>query len=439
MIRSFRFNVILRILALLASMVGLVYAWEQKAIALGFITFGVLILLTWSLIRYVELGSRDLSRFLESIKHRDHTQRFTPDGKGYFFDAQRKAQNDIMGEFQRLRAEKEAHHVYLQTVIKHVQVALLCVGKEGEIILMNPAASELLGKPYLHNLAALGPQLAPLSEQLDQLKTGERTLLKVALKGEIAQLALACTDFKLQDEPYRLISLQNIQAELEAQEFDAWQKLIRVLTHEIMNSVTPIISLATASQEMVRDGIDEDEQQDLEQSLEVIARRSKGMQHFVQSYRNLTRIPQPVFQQAKPADICQRVALLMEPELQSRGIALTVETDDTITLNLDPQLIEQVVINLVKNAMEALAQQPSPTLNLSCKLAENGDAQIIVSDNGPGIPPEIFSQIFIPFFTTKNQGSGIGLSLSRQIMRLHKGRISVQSTEGEGTSFVLGF
>ncbi|MEZ4687044.1 MAG: PAS domain-containing protein [Bacteroidia bacterium] len=273
--RSFRLHVLLRVAGLLLAMLGLMLSWEQRIYAAMLVCGIITLALTAELIRYVERGSRDLGRFLQSIKHQDHTQRFTPDGRGPVFDAQREAQNAIMDEFKRLRAEKEANHLYLQTVIKHVQIALLCVNEQGEIVLMNPAAKELLGKPYLINLDALQPSQPELAAEMKAMEPGERSLVKMVHKGEMAQLALACTDFKLQNEPFRLISLQNIRAELEAQEFEAWQRLIRVLTHEIMNSVTPIISLAQASKAMLQDGLNAEEIQDLEQSLEVIAREAR--------------------------------------------------------------------------------------------------------------------------------------------------------------------
>ena len=256
------------------------------------------------------------------------------------------------------------------------------------------------------------------------------------------QLAVYATGFRLREQEYSLVSLHNIQSELEEQEMEAWQKLIRVLTHEIMNSITPIASLAGTVNGMLNGAgqVEDETIDDVRQALQTIQRRSEGLLRFVDTYRNLTHLPTPEFQILPVAELFDRVAQLMRPQLEEQGTSLAVEVEPrSLELTADAGQIEQVLINLLRNAAQALDGQQGGRIGLRARMDGRGRPLIEVSDDGPGIVTEALDKIFIPFFTTRQDGSGIGLSLCRQIMRLHRGTIGARSQPGEETVFALRF
>ena len=449
-VKHFRFQIILRVLLLTAGIVGFRYIWGNDEWPLTrFFYLSALIFLVVELIRYVEKTNRDLQSFLLAIKHKDFTHTFTAEKRGKSFQSLKSAFNEIIKSYQDLRAEKESHYQYLQNVIEHVSVALICYGEDGEIFLMNEAAQELLDRPYMSNIKILERVNKDLLEAVTKVETGERKLVKTLINDELLNIALSTTEFKLQGTAYKLVSLQDIRSELDEKEVDTWQKLIRVLTHEIMNSVTPIISLTKVMNTLMSDEngnrkeltqIDPLDADDMLDSIRTIESRSKGLLHFVHAYRNLTKIQKPNFDKIHTQELIKRVATLMKPELDKRHIQLECsKPDEPLFLHGDVELIEQVLINLVKNAMEVLVEQKDARIQLALSLSHDKRVLIQVRDNGPGIDKEYIDKIFIPFFTTKKNGSGIGLSLSRQIMRLHKGNISFLSEVGEGTLFTLAF
>jgi len=297
----------------------------------------------------------------------------------------------------------------------------------------------------LKNIAALEALSSALLNTLRRLKSGERALVKIEDREALLQVAVSATEFKLRDELFTLVSLQNIQSELEEKEMEAWQNLIRVLTHEIMNSVTPIASLASSINDLLPPTAGEapvslETVQDVRSAVQTIQRRSAGLLHFVDSYRNLTRIPKPNFQVFPLARLFAQVQQLMSANVRQNGIRFETHVEPAnLMLTADPELIEQVLINLLLNAMEALQEHASPRIELGARLDEGGKIIIQVKDNGPGIIAEALANIFIPFFTTKKGGSGIGLSLSRQIMRLHRGTINARSLPNVETVFTLRF
>jgi signal transduction histidine kinase len=314
--------------------------------------------------------------------------------------------------------------------------------------LINNAAKQLLKISQLKNIKALEPYSKKLVKTMFKLTAGEKALVKVDDNGELLQLAVYASQFKLRGQKFTLVSLQNIQSELEEKEMEAWQNLIRVLTHEIMNSVTPIASLASTVNDLLTDSpnqekpierIDTEIISDVRGALQTIEKRSHGLLNFVDAYRNLTRIPRPNLQIVSLSEFFSRLKKLMHSQITEGSIDLQVHIEpDNLQLAADPELIEQVLINLLLNAIEAVAKQPNPVIKIFAKLDDKGRITIQVIDNGTGISEEIAEKIFIPFFTTKKKGSGIGLSLSRQIMRMHRGSLGVLSKKGE-TIFTLKF
>lgn len=419
--------------------------WRITAILLALTAVG----LTWELYRYVTKTNRDLSNFLESIKHHDFTANFSSGGRGHSYESLKDGFNGIIQEFRKLEAEKESHYHYLQTVIEHIRVALICFDGNGEIVLMNEAAQQLLAKPYLKRIGALEKVDEQLMATIRALGPGEKELIKLLVRGELRQVAIQATEFTLMERSYKLLSLQDIRAELDGHELEAWQKLIRVLTHEIMNSITPVSTLSGVLAGMLRDAegqprqpesLNAEDIEDLNHGLSTIESRTRGLLRFVQAYRSLLAIPTPAFREVVVQEILVRLRTLLKSDLQARGIRLEMDfTGEPITITADAELLEQVLINLIKNAMEALKEKEGAVIELAVFRLKETKTHIEVRDNGPGIDPEYAEQIFVPFFTTKKDGTGIGLSLSRQIMQLHRGSISFRTAPGEGTVFILEF
>ncbi|MCE2432817.1 MAG: ATP-binding protein [Candidatus Latescibacteria bacterium] len=400
---------------------------------------------TWVLIHYVERTQRDLTRFLQAIRYEDFSQSFTGAGLGSAYNNLKDAFNEVLEAFRKTRAEREENFQYLQTIVQHVGIGLICYTPEGRIELMNTAAQRLLRKPHMRDVRELETVSKAFSETLLKLRSGDKALVKVQDEDELLQIIVYATELRMRGESFILASVQNIQTELEEQEMEAWQKLIRVLTHEIMNSITPISSLASTVRGLLPDSahassLDSDTLPDVHTALETIQSRSEGLLHFVEAYRQLTHISRPDFQIFQISELFARVVFLMQGECDKNDIALHTAIDPrTLELTADPDLIEQVLINLMRNAVEALAGRSNARMDLSAQLDGRGRVVIRVQDNGPGILEDVQERIFIPFFTTKRDGSGIGLALSRQIMRVHRGTISVQSRPEEDTVFTLRF
>lgn len=399
------------------------------------------------LVRLVTRTNDAVARFFRSVKHGDFSSVPSVGEKGASFDDLHGAFAEVMDEFRRARNRTEEHYQSLQTVVQHIGVGLLSFRQDGEVGLMNNAARKLLHTHQLANIKSLASLDPKFVDALFHLKSGGKVLVKIDHEGEALQLAVRATEYRLGEQQFTLVSLQNIGAELEEKEMEAWQNLIRVLTHEIMNSITPISSLASTANDMLSPGPAAGERQispeildDIREAVGTIERRSQGLLRFVDAYRHLTHIPQPMFRQCMIGELFSRVHSLMQSQLAEARVMLTTGVDpEGLEVSADQDLIEQVLINLIRNAIQSMLRQDVKELALSGRVDETGHVWIEVADNGPGIPREIQERIFIPFFTTKEDGSGIGLSLSRQIMRLHGGTITCRSTEGQGTTFALRF
>ncbi len=448
--RNFRLNCTIRSLLLSATFAFVSYLiWETELYATAMI-MGILALAQiWGLIGYVDRTNRDLARFLISVQYSDFTTSFPDDGKGGSHQELREAFESVLIEFRKTRGEKEQHYRYLQTVVQHVGVGLIAFDHTGQIELFNNAARRLLGASGARQLTDLAAVSQTLADKLDSIESGGRLLCKLEIQGEMMQLSLAATMFRLEQRSIKLVSLQNIANELSEREMEAWQQLVRVLTHEIMNSVTPIASLSATAGKMLsvteeRAGQPPDELPtgpdiaDLRRAVHTIERRSRGLLNFVDAYRTLTRIPKPDYQLVSVKQLLDRMQQLMSSRPDVNNVDISTEViPDSLELTADPDLIEQVLINLSTNAVQAMNGRDGSKLSLNSRLSERGRVIILVTDNGPGINGDALESVFVPFFTTKPEGSGIGLSLSRQIMRLHKGELTVASTPNDETVFTL--
>jgi two-component system nitrogen regulation sensor histidine kinase NtrY len=467
-LKYFRLQIILRIAVLTLSIHGFFFLIYQSDLYATIFIVGLFTLYwVYSLIRYVEKTNSLLSRFLLAVKHGDFSRTFTGKDLGPTFRELASLFNEVMEKIQETRSEKEEHYRYLQTILHHVGIGLITFREDGEVDLINTAAKRLLNVAGLKNVKSLRSFSEQLVETLFSLKAGEKALVKV--DSADMELMVRAAEFRLHGQHFTLVSIQNIQSELQEKEMEAWQTLIRVLTHEIMNSMTPITSMAATvidllsplqeKEERISKGIETFDWEtigDISNALRTIHKRSQGLTEFVSAYRNLTLIPKPTFKLFSIEELFSRVEHLMEVKFKEGDIMFRWEVEpQTLELTADPALIEQVLINLLLNALEAFhnggkdvgnrlacssnSRQGELRVELTAGLDEIGRVVIRVKDNGPGIVKEALGKVFIPFFTTKKRGSGIGLSLSRQIMKLHNGSISVHSDPDKETVFTLKF
>ncbi len=414
----------------------------NNSVAAAFLFIPVAIQI-YGLFHYVENTNRKLIRFLEAVRFSDFAIGFSADNKlGESFKELNKNFNEVLDAFRQARAEKEEHLQYLNTVVQHVSVGLVAFDPEGNVELINNAACRLLGVYRLRHLSELQKNHPELMLLVQKPHSRDNTLYNGP---QDQQLAVHTTIIRMRGKIIKLVSLQNIQSELQQKELEAWQNLTRVLRHEIMNSITPIASLIATMNDIVEYDLKHTQENDeaisdIKEALKTIESRSIGLINFVNGYRSFTNIPKPKPVEMPVKHLIAPVIQLMQPDIRSAGIRLDCRVDpDHLMVTADSELIEMVLINLIKNAMEAVTEREEAHIMVCAYAGTDGRIAIEVNDNGPGIIPEALEKIFIPFYTTKKTGSGIGLSLSRQIMQMHGGTLKADSVVNEGTTFTLRF
>lgn len=447
---NYKFNIIIRVIVLALSILLLANLMTTDSILLTVGLVSILaVIQVVSLIRFIDKTNIEINSFFETLKNQDLLNpQFSP-GEGEYYNTLVEQYYKIINKLKASDTDKDAKYQYLKTIVQHVGIGIITFNKAGEVQIINTAAKRLFRITHINNIRELKKISESLVNSIEMLKTGGRDLIKIINNEETVQLAVFAIELTLKDEEFKLVSVQNIQSELEENEMEAWQKLVRVLTHEIMNSVTPISSLANTLEEDIKYRIDGDgkeqkltneDLEDLHLAIKTILKRSEGLVRFVTDFRSLTHIPKTKFAEVAISDLFEHIEMLMKHELDQNQIDYkrSIMPPD-LKIKIDQELIEQVLINLIKNAIQALKEEPDRNIILSAFLKDNKHIIISVKDNGPGIDEEAQSKIFIPFYTTKKSGSGIGLSLSKQIMRQHLGTISVKSMLNEGTEFVLRF
>jgi len=446
--KRFAFLVILRIALLMVTLVALAFIFARTDLFFNqIILLSLVIIQVIELIRFVTFTNRELARLLLAIRYSDFSISFRGKKHGKSFQDLQNAFVEIVEAFKKVSVEKEAQFKFLQVIIENIKVGMIAIKEDYEVELMNEQAEQLLGieKPkYLKQLHQLKPNfMAEVNHMLDN----DRSLIELDQHGRQLQISLQVNRLKILNLRYTLITFQNIKSEIETKEIEAWHKLIRILTHEIMNSITPITSMSETLL-MMLDGengqpkktgeLDDETLSDIRFSLETIQKRSDGLLHFVEDYRKLTKIkaldPTPV----DVKELIASIEKLFKADLDKEGITLKVKVEEGLNIRMDEKLVAQVLINLITNAMHAL-ERKSEGLIMIKAYSDFRHQYISVKDNGIGIEESKQDQIFIPFFSTKEKGSGIGLSLSKQIMKKHKGDLSLTSSLGDGATFTLEF
>jgi len=396
--------------------------------------------------KFISQTNRKLTRFLESVRYSDFISGFAADNRlGKSFKELNIAFNEVLEAFRKARSEKEEHWQYLNSVVQQVRTGILSFDAEGNVQLMNANAKKFLGITSIKNIRELININPKLYHAINSVELGKSELYKGT--NEI-YLTIQSTELRIRGTDVKLITLQNIQPELQKQELEAWQNLTRVLRHEIMNSITPISSLTSTLREILDHDMEkrnshyelkEEGAEDLREGLSTIENRSRGLIKFIDAYREYTSLPKPKMATVRLKDLIDHVAQLMRTELKKTPINFHYEcSSEYLTIQADIEMVEQVLINLLKNAIEALSETENPKLELIGSYDEMA-VKIEIIDNGPGIIKEALEHIFVPFYTTKRTGSGIGLSLSRQIMQMHNGSITVESDPDVRTAFTMRF
>jgi len=452
--KNFRINLLIRLLIIILN--GTVLLW-----IITYSEFWMLVLwlaiaeivMVGELVRFIEKFKAHIITFLESIEQQDYSLAFTT-GPAKRMDGRFASLfNSIIRQFQKLRSEKETKHFFLQTVIEQVSVGIIAYDASREVRIINETAKKLLGRPFIQKIDSIQKFNPFLYEELVQVESRDGVLAKYEQNGHLMQVLLRATEIKSDNEYLKLITIQDIRNELDEKELESWQKLIRIINHEVMNSMIPLSTLTNVNKavlEEIRSGQFEGNVIDMEQDrlkevidgMEIIEQRSEGIMEFVKSVKSLTNISQPQFREIDINELLNRVYTLLNPEFEQQNINLVLrQPKDPFHTMGDLELLEQVLINLVKNAREAFASSAQNGFHKVVLSADKNDKNtvITVEDNGPGIAKNVLENIFVPFYSTKKGGSGIGLALSRQIMRLHKGQLVCQSEEGEGTVFTLRF
>ncbi|HTI61834.1 sensor histidine kinase [Mucilaginibacter sp.] len=397
------------------------------------------------MIRFQKKAQDEVSQFVESIHYRDFSRHFDVRRAPTELKPLRKGFNEINSTFKLISRERETQYHYLQKILELVDTGILSYDNEtGETGWINEAFKKIIGVPYLKTIHSLEKREEALYQDIVKLKPGESKVITISRNQQLVKILVSASVLRSDDRISKLVAFQNVSEALDETESKAWQKLLSVMTHEIMNSVAPISSLADTlknrlqSPELKGGGMN-GELEDLELGIDTIKRRSEGLLKFTESYRNLNKITKLDLKKIFVRDLFENLSSLMSPTMDKKHIELEIVLrDPALAIEADLNLVEQVLINLVVNAIEAVKEREDPRITLAAEVG-NGRTIIKVADNGLGMPPELLDKIFIPFFSTRKTGSGIGLSLCKQIMLLHKGNIQVQSTEGKGSAFLLQF
>lgn len=444
-----RFNILVFVQILLIALVGMLIAVSIRTEFLKMTTAGLILLWVgqvFFLNFYMNRIHRDVRKFMEGLRSQDTTQYFNEQKAGRYFNRLYASFNEITRNFRLVRIEREVENQFFREALNSSASGLMAVAENGDIKLINDAALQILGMESANKLSDLREIHPGFSERVASGDLSNHQL-KITVDRKVRQLAVKASEIRLDGKAVNIYSMLDISREMDRNEVEAWQKLIRVLNHEITNSVVPLHLLSTSLLDLFHDGKKQVAPEDIDDEmidrtvlgLSTMIKRSGGLSDFINTYKSFTDVGEPDCKSIQLAELLKHIASLMKDELEQAGVKLDLEiVPSDLQVLADEKLIEQTLINLVKNSIFALDQTKNPVIR--CKAYSQGQTVAIeVSDNGRGIPEEIIDHIFTPFFTTRKNGSGIGLSLARQVMQMHNGTIRVSSEEGEATAFTLLF
>lgn len=442
----FGWNILFRTLLVFVTLFVTALCLVKQWYIAGFVVIPTLLFLFIDYYKYHRKAQSEVEQFVESVHYRDFSRYFDVKQAPAELQPFRTGFNEINSTFKVISKEKETQYLHLKTILEIVDTGILSYETEsGEILWMNESLKNLLQIPYLKTIHSLEKRNKSLYDQIIALSAGNNLVTSIIRNNTIYKTLLSATTFHNEQRKYKLIAFQNISEALDETESLAWQRLLSVMTHEIMNSVAPISSLAETLKHSIQESMRNPENSkdalgDIETGISTIKKRSEGLLKFTETYRHMSKITKANTAKVMVMDLFEQVQQLMQPTIEKKNIELEVILRDPfLAFEVDADLIEQVLINLVLNAMDAVKDRKQPKVTLLAESDNHNKVTIKVADNGTGIKPELRDKIFIPFFSTKKTGSGIGLSLCKQIMLLHKGNIQIQSREGEGTVVSLLF
>jgi len=445
-----RFNIYVFIQVLLIAGTGLLFSFaiqkdffRMTSAGLLIIWVGQILFLTW----YMNRIHRDMGRFIDALRNQDTSQHFTWTKGGTYFRRLYASFEEISRNFRFVRIEKEVENQFFREIIHQSALGIMAVNQDGSIRLINRAALELLNVEVLTNLENLSELYPGFREMIKEAKDKTNHRMNLVVDGKLVHLAVKTTEILMQGDRVKIWFMSDISREIAWNEVETWQKLIRILNHEIANSVSPIHVLSTSLYEQFHHGKKRKNHEEIDEKLiertmdglQAIIRRSGGLTDFIDTFRNFTNTGVPDYSAVRVRELLKQIETIMSADISSSGAEFSVEVIPAdLEVLADEKLIEQVVINLVKNAIQATGDTPKPMIRFRGYRAGK-QVRLDISDNGKGIPGDMLDLVFTPFFTTRKEGSGIGLSLARQVMQMHHGSISVRSEEGRQTTFTLSF
>ena len=446
--KNYYIQLILRVVGLTVTAFVFAFSWLTNHIYFAVASLILLIVLVVFLIKYLNQTNLKIAYLFESLKNEDFTLRFPEETNPKSLNQLHKSLNKVNNLIRETQIKNKSQESYYQEILKQAKIGILTLNNKGHILFSNPTAKKLLNCNQLNHIRQLEKVDEKLFDFLNNLKPFERKLFQLTNERETVQLVIKCTEVVLNKEALKLITIQDINNELDEKETDSWMKLIRVLTHEIMNTITPITSISQSilNYYKTEDGIlpvaqiNEDLIKNTVKGLEVIKNQGNDLMSFVQSYRSILNVPNPDKKIIDVTNLLEKVKVLASQESGFDTISFQIKnTSKNFEIFADEKQIMQVLINLSKNALQSLQEKEGGIIELISGITTNNEKYIMVKDNGPGISQELIAQIFVPFFTTKSYGSGIGLSLSKQIMQIHGGALKVYSVPFKETSFTLVF
>lgn len=443
--KTYQWSILVKVALMIATITGAAYCIVLKQQNYLLILIPIIAYQVYDFFKFHQKAQAEVEQFAESVHYRDFTRHFDEKHAPMELQSLRKGFNKVNQTFKLISREKETQFIYLQQILELVDTGILSYDiSDGTVMWMNESLKKLTGIPYLKTIHSLEKRSEEIYKSCLDVMPGDNKIVSLATPRGAQKVVLAATAFQTEGKTYKLIAFQNVDTALDETEANAWQKLLSVMTHEIMNSVAPISSLADTLKRRLHESAADGNNptatyEDLEIGIDTIKRRSEGLLKFTEVYRNLNKIQKPNLSKVFVRDLFENMNRLLQPTLDGKGIELDVIIKEPgIQFFIDPHLTEQVLINLLLNAIDAVKDKPQPRIILSA--SRDGNEQLIeVADNGYGIDASLLDKIFVPFFSSKKNGTGIGLSLCRQIMLLHKGNVQVESRPGEGTRFTLRF
>ncbi len=446
--RNFYIQLIFQVLLFCATAIGFAFFMLKDAHILSGLLFILMALQVVLLIQFINHTNRKIAYFFESVKNEDFTLRFSEQIHGKSFQELNKSLNMLNEKIQKIHLENQAQEKYYQAILKQADIGIFTLNKKGHILFANSKMEKLLNYKPLNHIKQLNKIDTKLYGLFSDLRPFDRKLIQLSNEREKKQISLKSTSLLLNNEELLLIVAQDIHKELDEKETDSWIKLIRVLTHEIMNTITPITSISDSLIKYFKiddnilevSQINENTVKNTVKGLKVIKEQGGDLMEFVQSYRSFLNLPSPDKSIVSIKRLLDKVLLLMNPNEKGEAISFEVNIKPIdLELFVDEKQISQVLINIIKNALQSLKGNNEGHIKITAGINSNKKKFIEISDNGPGIQPNIIDKIFVPFFTTKEKGTGIGLSLSKQILHLHGGSLNVISIPYQETSFLLLF